>query len=110
MKYICAIALIGATSAINLQSEYPVWGAINPPPPMNDVVKRGAEDFSNKYVEMAMKANPTNAGNWDYPDVDYSQDDDLPKPHWAKQDWEDVVKKGNSDFNDKQVMKAEKLK
>ena len=33
MKYTFAIALIGATSAIKLDSEYPVWGAFVPPPP-----------------------------------------------------------------------------
>ena len=48
-----------------------------------------------------MKANPSNAGNWPVAEVAYSQDDAIPKPHYAKQDWELVVKKGNSAFNDK---------
>ena len=57
-----------------------------------------------------MKANPSNAGNWPVAEVAYSQDDAIPRPHYAKQDWELVVKKGNSAFNDKQVAKAEKIK
>merc|ERR1712216_549610 len=31
-------------------------------------------------------------------------------PYWAKQDWERVVKKGNSPYNDKQVEKAMQIK
>ncbi len=48
-----------------------------------------------------MKANPDNAGAWPYSDApaDYKKPKEQ-KPHWAKQDWERVVKKGNSDFND----------
>ena len=64
MKFTFAIALIGATSAIKLDSEYPVWGAFVPPPPANDVIKRGSYDSTENYVDMAMKANPTNAGKF----------------------------------------------
>ena len=110
MKYICAIALIAAANAVKIQNEYPVWGAFTPPPEMDAVVKKGNSDFSDGEVEKAMKANPSNAGKFPVPDVAFSADDDIPKPHWVKQDWEMVVKKGNSEFNDKQVMKAEKLK
>ena len=84
MKYISIIALIGAASSIKIENEYPVWGAINPPEGMNAVVKRGAEDFSNNYVDMAMKANPSNAGQYPVPKVDYTPEDGLPKPHFAK--------------------------
>ena len=77
---------------------------------MNAVVNRGSYDSTVNYVNAAMKSNPTNAGEAGYPEVDYTPEDGIPKPHWATQYWEAVVKKGNSDFNDKQVAKAEKLK
>ena len=46
-----------------------------------------------------MKANPNNGGTWPIPEAPPAfkkpKDD---KPHWGKQDWEHVVKKGASDF------------
>mgnify|MGYP006131709405 CR=1 FL=1 len=77
---------------------------------MNDAINRGSYDSTVKYVESAMKSNPTNAGAGPVAEVDYTPEDGIPKPHFATQNWETVVKKGNSDFSDKQVAKAEKLK
>ena len=57
-----------------------------------------------------MKSNPSNAGKFPVAEVDYTPEDGIPKPHWATQYWENVVKKGNGAFNDEQVAKAEKLK
>ena len=110
MKYTFAIALIGAASGIKIENGYPLWGAIAPVPKMNSVMKRGSYDSTVAYVEAAMKSNPSNAGEFPVAKVDYTPEDGIPKPHFATQKWEAVVKKGNSDFNDKQVAKAEKLK
>ena len=101
MKYTFAIALIGAASAVKIENEYPVWGALVPPEPMNSVVSRGSYDSTEGAVEAAMKSNPTNAGKWPVDPVAFDAEDNIPKPHYAKQNWEDVVKKGNSAFNDK---------
>ena len=110
MKYTFAIALIGAASGIKIENEYPLWGAIAPVPKMNSVMKRGSYDSTAAAVEAAMKSNPSNAGGFPVAEVDYTPEDGIPKPHFATQQWEAVVKKGNSDFNDKQVAMAEKLK
>ena len=109
MKYF-AIALMGAASGIKLENQYDLWGAIKPVEEMNAVVNRGSYDSTKKYVEAAMKSNPSNAGGSSYEEVDYTPEDGIPKPHWATQYWENVVKKGNGSFNDEQVAKAEKLK
>jgi len=63
-------------------------------------------------VEMAMKANEANAGTWPVADAPNWNHKDFiePKPHYAKQNWELVVKKGNSAFNDEQVANAETKK
>ena len=112
MKFTAAIALLGLTQAVKLDSEYAIWHSVAPPPPMWDVVKRGAHGFQDLNVEKAMKLNPDNAGSWPIaPVVETSWDKVLEKPpYWAKQDWERVVKKGNSGYNDKQVEKAMQLK
>ena len=109
MKYTFAIALLGAANGIKLENQYDLWGAIKPVQEMNSVVNRGSFDSTVKYVEAAMKSNPTNAGS-EIGEVDYTPEDGIPKPHWATQDWEAVVKKGNGKFSDEQVAKAEKLK
>ena len=59
-----------------------------------------------------MLANPDNAGTWPVPPApEPVKEDILPKkPHWAKQAWESVVKKGNSAFSDDQVAAAEQRK
>merc|ERR1719482_2168102 len=113
MKFTAAVALLaGLTQAIKLDNEYAIWHSVAPPPPMWEVVKRGAHDFQDLNVEKAMKLNPDNAGEWPIkPVVTTSWDKVLEKPpYWAKQDWERVVKKGNSGYNDKQVEKAMQLK
>ena len=54
-----------------------------------------------------MKRNPS-SGTWPItpaPDHIYDPKPE-PKPHYRKQPWEYVVKKGNSEFNDVQVDKA----
>ena len=108
MKFTALVALLGATQAVKLDSEYAIWHSVAPPPPMWEVVKRGAHGFQDLNVEKAMKLNPSNAGEWPVaPVVTTNWDKALEKPpYWAKQDWERVVKKGNSGYNDKQVEKA----
>ena len=60
-----AAALIG-TQAIKMQSdnEYAIYQNRHDAPPLWSVVKRGEHDFQDLNVEMAMKANPSNAGAW----------------------------------------------
>ena len=72
MKYTFAIALIGAASGIKLENQYELWGAIKPVEGMNTVVNRGSYDSTVKYVEAAMKSNPSNAGNFPVAEVDYT--------------------------------------
>merc|ERR1719230_275371 len=112
MKFTAAIALLGFTQAIKLDNEYAIWHSVAPPPPMWDVVKRGAHGFQDLNVEKAMKLNPSNAGAWPIaPVVETTWEKHIEKPpYWAKQDWERIVKKGNSGYNDKQVEKAMQLK
>jgi hypothetical protein len=113
MRFTVAVALFaGLSQAIKIESDYAIWHSVAPPPPMWDVVKRGAHGFQDLNVEKAMKLNPSNAGEWPIaPVVTTSWDKVLEKPpYWAKQDWERVVKKGNSPYNDKQVEKAMQLK
>merc|ERR1719389_1360848 len=113
MRFTVAVALFaGLSQAIKIESDYAIWHSVAPPPPMWDVVKRGAHDFQDLNVEKAMKLNPSNAGSWPIaPVVETSWEKVIEKPpYWAKQDWERVVKKGNSAYNDKQVEKAMQLK
>ena len=113
MRFTVAVArLAGLTQAIKLDADYAIWHSVAPPPPMWSVVSRGARGFEDKNVEMAMRANPSNAGEWPIaPVVTTNWDKALEKPpYWAKQDWERIVKKGNSPYNDKQVEKAMTVK
>merc|ERR1740127_169658 len=112
MKFTAIVALLGLTQAVKIDNEYAIWHSVAPPPPMWDVVSRGAHGFQDLNVEKAMKLNPSNAGEWPVaPVVTTNWDKALEKPpYWAKQDWERVVKKGNSGYNDKQVEKAMQLK
>ena len=105
MKFAIFAVLAAGTQAIKLDNEYAVWHSLAPPPPIWSVVKRGAHGFQDDNVEMAMKANPDNAGEWPVaPAPELDVDKVLPKkPHYAKQAWESVVKKGNSGFNDDEV-------
>ena len=106
MKYTAVFALIASTQAVQL--EYTNYFAI--PPPIWDVVKRGdSRDFADDNVRAAMKANES-SGKWPVPIVEkkYDATGDLDM-HYEKQPWEQVVKKGNSEFSDKQVAKAVKL-
>ena len=105
MKFAVFAVLAAGTQAIKLDNEYAVWHAVAPPPPIWSVVKRGAHGVQDDYVEMAMNANPANAGEWPVAPVEELDPAKvLPKkPHWAKQNWESVVKKGNGAFNDDMV-------
>ena len=106
MKFTAVFALIASTQAVQL--EYTNFFAA--PPPIWDVVKRGSErDFADDMVRSAMKRNPS-SGEWPVPIVRkiYDPTGDLDM-HYEKQPWEAIVKKGNSDFSDKQVAKAVKL-
>ena len=107
MKYTAVLALIASTQAIQL--EYNDF--FTTPPPIWDVIKRGdARDFADENVKAAMKANPT-SGEWPVPVVPKQpQKPEKDGEHWEKQPWEQVVKKGNSEFSDKQVAKAQALK
>ena len=108
MKFALIAFIASGASAIKLENEYAVWHSVAPPPPIWSVVKRGAHSFQDANVEMAMNANPDNAGEWPVPPApEWSHVDFLDKkPHWAKQNWESIVKKGNSAFNDDMVMAA----
>ena len=103
MKFTFAAAIIAGASAIQLNNEYVIFN--KPPPDIWSVVKRGERDFQDANVEMAMKSNPENTGEWPVAPADQFNwsPPKVKEPHWAKQDWEAVVKKGNSDFNDDQV-------
>ena len=103
MKYTAVLALVASTQAVQL--EYNDHFAT--PPPIWDVVKRGdSRDFADDNVKKAMNANGS-SGEWPVPVVEkhYDPTGDLDM-HYVKQPWEQVVKKGNSDFSDKQVAKA----
>ena len=112
MKFALFAVLASGASAVKLENEYRVWHSVAPPPPIWSVVGRGAHDVQDKYVEMAMKSNEANAGEWPVaPAPELDVDKIIPKkPHWAKQDWESVVKKGNAAFSDDQVAYAESKK
>ena len=115
MKFTTLSMLVAATAAVKIENneaynlywevadlkKIPIWS----------VVKRGdSRDFADANVEAAMKRNPS-SGEWPITPVapDAVGPKDPPKPHYWKQPWEFVVKKGNSDFNDAQVDKALKL-
>ena len=115
MKFTTLASMIVATQAVKIQSEeaYNLYWEVadRNKPPMFDVVKRGdSRDFADANVEMAMKANPS-SGTWPITPVKFEPfaPKPEPKPHYWKQPWEFVVKKGNSGFNDVQVDKALKL-
>ena len=112
MKFTIFAVLAAGTQAIKLENEYAVWHSLAPPPPIWSVVSRGAHGFQDENVEKAMLANPDNAGEWPVPPApELDVDKIIPKkPHWAKQSWESVVKKGNSGFSDDQVAAAEARK
>ena len=113
MRFTVAVALLaGLTQAIKLDADYAIWHSVAPPPPMWSVVSRGNRGFEDKNVEMAMRANPTNTGTWPVaPVVTTNWETALEQPpYYDKQDWEKIVKKGNSGYNDKQVEKAVELK
>ena len=106
------LALIAASAqAIKVESDqkYNLYYEFAPPPPkMWDVVARGSvKDFADANVEAAMKRNPS-SGSWPIEPVgpDPLDEKPAPKPHYWKQPWEFIVKKGNSAFNDVQVDKA----
>ena len=108
------LALIAASAqAIKVESDqkYNLYYEFAPPPPkMWDVVARGSvKDFADANVEAAMKRNPT-SGTWPIATIPEPVPEKKEvKPHYWKQPWEFVVKKGNSGFNDVQVDKALKL-
>ena len=59
-----------------------------------------------------MLANPENAGEWPIPQIP-AKDEEVPPPppvYWAKQNWESVVKKGNSAYSDDMVELATQKK
>ena len=107
-----SLAMIAAASAIQLDQEsgYNLYWEVADlhKPDIWDVVKRGGvKGFADMNVEKAMKRNPS-SGEWPIAQVEpiYDLPEKVVKPHWTKQPWEYVVKKGNSGFNDKQVNKA----
>ena len=108
MKYSVFLALIASAQAVKLSQDYVEYGKLAPP--IWSVIKRGAvRDFADSNVEKAMKANPT-SGDWPVaPAPKPTLVEGSADPHYAKQPWEGVVKKGNSAFNDLQVEKAMKL-
>ena len=55
-----------------------------------------------------MKANSGNAGSWPVPQLPPPAPEAPPKKNvfYAKQNWESVVKKGNSEFSDDMVQTA----
>ena len=59
-----------------------------------------------------MVANPDNAGSWPIPQVMDAEKEAPPPPpvYWAKQNWESVVKKGNSAYSDDMVEIASQKK
>ena len=110
MKFFTLGMLVAATSAINVDEGYNLYYEIADRhlPPIWSVVKRGGvRDFADDNVKAAMERNPS-SGTWpivqvpEVPDTPPAE----PKPHYWKQPWEFVVKKGNSAFNDVQVDKA----
>ena len=108
MKFSLIAVIASGAAAVKLENEYAIWHSVAPPPPIWNVVKRGARSFQDMNVEMAMKANEANAGTWPVADApNWNQKDFIePKPQYEKQNWELVVKKGNSAFNDEQVTNA----
>ena len=110
---ISLLALIAAyAEAIKVESDqgYNIYWEFAPkPPPMWDVVSRGerkVKDFADEQLEAAMKRNPS-SGTWPIAKIPEPEEPKKEvKPHYWKQPWEFVVKKGNSDFNDVQVDKA----
>ena len=112
MKFGLIAVLAAGAQAIKLDNEYAIYHVLAPPPPIWSVVSRGAHGFQDENVEKAMLANPDNAGTWPVaPAPELDVDKIIPKkPHYAKQAWESVVKKGNAAFSDDQVAAAEAKK
>ena len=113
MKFITLGMIIAATSAIKVEEGYNLYWEVADlnKPHIWSVVKRGSvRDFADANVEAAMKRNPS-SGSWPIEPVgpDPLDEKPAPKPHYWKQPWEFIVKKGNSAFNDEQVDKALKL-
>ena len=112
MKVFTLAMIAAATSAVQIQQEssYNLYWELadRNKPPIWSVVKRGdVRDFADDNVEKAMRRNPS-SGTWPIatiPEPAPPKPEDLP-PFWFKQEWERVVQKGNSAFNDVQVDKA----
>ena len=113
MKFLTLGMIVAAASAINVDEGYNLyWEVANlNKPDIWSVVKRGSvRDFADANVEAAMKSNPS-SGTFPFaaaPNHIFEEPKE-DKPHYAKQPWEYIVKKGNSAFNDVQVEKAVKL-
>ena len=105
MRFSILVALIAGAQAVKIDQEYAIWKSTPPPPKIWSVVKRGAHDFQDENVERAMLANPDNAGAWPIPQVEVIGPEAPPPAPlwWEKQDWERVVKKGNSGYSDDMV-------
>ena len=108
MKITGFFALMATTQAI--KTEYTIYDPdFKLAPPIWSVIKRGAaRDFADANVQKAMERNPS-SGEWPIPPAPLPPPVIDNTPHWAKQPWESVVKKGNSEFSDTQVTKALKL-
>ena len=110
MKFITLCMLFAATEAINVEEGYNLYWEVSDrnKPHIWSVVKRGSvRDFADANVQAAMKTNPS-SGTWPIdpaPDHIFRPEVEK-KPHYTKQPWEYIVKKGNSAFNDIQVDKA----
>ena len=117
MKFITLGMIVAAVSAVKVdqaadQGYNLYWEVADLNKPyIWSVVKRGSvRDFADANVEAAMKRNPS-SGDWPVPPAPVIPDEapKEKKPHYWKQPWEFIVKKGNSAFNDVQVDKAIKL-
>ena len=111
MKYFC-LGLLVACNAVSL--EYKPFKLRDDPPltysGMVDIVKRGdVKDFADTNVDKAMKVNPS-SGKFPVPDFHTDIIDDVPAIPPRLDYWDDLVVKGNEDFTNKQVLKAEALK
>ena len=111
MKYLC-LSMLVACNAVSL--EYKPFKLRDDPPltysGLTDVVKRGdVKDFADMNVEKSMKIN-SSSGKFPVPDFHSDLLDEFPMKAPPTQYWDAVVIKGNEDFSNKQVAKAEELK
>ena len=111
MKYFC-LSMLVACNAVSL--EYSPFKLKDDPPltytGMTDVVKRGdVKDFADMNVEKSMKIN-SSSGKFPVPDAHTDLLDEFPMRAPSPIYWDNVVVKGNEDFSNKQVLKAEALK